>query len=275
MNSMIDHIKSSIIEDVGFADITANILDDKYVVAKLIFRQDAVLCGVDYFDLVFKNVDKNIKIEWYFTEGDKLNKNQKVAEISGNVKSILSAERVAINYLQTLSAVATKTRQYVNLVANYKAKIFDTRKTIPGLRKAQKHAVTIGGGHNQRMGLYDAFLIKENHISALGSITECVNIARSRNNGFPIQVEVESLSQLKEALQLDVDLILLDNFTLEQIKQAVKINQNKAKIEVSGNVNLSNIEAIAKTGVDRISIGDLTKSIQAIDISLLIKNASN
>ena len=275
MINMIEYIKNSIIEDIGSGDITANLLDDKDIVAKLIFRQDAILCGVDYFDLVFKAIDENVKVKWHFEEGDKLNKNEEVAEITGSVKSILSAERVAINYLQTLSAVATKTRQYVDLVANYKAKIFDTRKTIPGLRKAQKHAVTIGGGYNQRMGLYDAFLIKENHISALGSITACINIARLNNKGLPIQVEVESLSQLKEALHLGVDLILLDNFNLDQIKKAVEINQNKAKIEVSGNVDLFNIEDIARTGVDRISIGDLTKSVQAIDISLLIKNASN
>lgn len=266
-----EHIELAIAEDIGSGDITSGILLDKKVRAKLIFKQAAVLCGVEYFDLVCEAIDPNIKVAWHFKDGDKIEQKQIVAEIAGLSKSILTAERVAINYLQTLSAVATTTKVYVDLIAAYKAKIFDTRKTIPGLRSAQKYAVRVGGGCNQRMGLYDAFLIKENHISALGSIAACVAAARLHNTHITIQVEVENLLQLQEALDLEVDLILLDNFTIEQINQAVKLNNNQAQLEVSGNVSLANIIDIAKTGVDRISIGALTKNIQAIDISLLVE----
>ena len=259
-------------EDIGSGDLTAALIPStQQAQATIISRENAVICGIDWVNACFKSLDKNIKILWRVIEGEKIASNQVLCEIAGNTRAILTAERCALNFLQTLSAVATQTREYVDAIAVTKAQILDTRKTLPGLRLAQKYAVTVGGGANQRLALYDGILIKENHIAAAGSIHAALEHASKLNKNASIQIEVENLDELQQALNAGATSILLDNFTISDMKNAVQLNNGKALIEASGNVNLDTVLNIAKTGVDRISIGGLTKNIRAIDLSLRIK----
>ena len=251
-------------------DYTALLIPkDKTGTATVITRQDAVLCGKPWFDACFVMLDPDCTLNWHASEGDAIKAGQTLCTIQGKARAMLSAERSALNFLQSLSATATATRDYVALIAGTHAKIFDTRKTLPGLRIAQKYAVRIGGGENQRMALYDGILIKENHILAAGGIrpvlTEAQRIAPS---GVSIQIEVETLDELREALDAGARLILLDNFDLDSMRAAVKLSGGRAELEASGGVNLDSVRAIAETGVDRISIGALTKDIHAIDLSM-------
>ncbi|HEU0282767.1 MAG TPA: carboxylating nicotinate-nucleotide diphosphorylase [Gallionella sp.] len=251
-------------------DLTAQLIPtDQQGYATIITRQDAVLCGAAWFEACFKALDPTCTINWFAQDGELVHAKQALCEIRGNARALLSAERPALNFLQTLSAVATATRRYVELVAGTRAQILDTRKTLPGLRMAQKYAVKTGGGQNQRIGLFDGILIKDNHIMAAGGIrpalTEAMRIAPP---GVSIQIEVESLEQLREALEGGAKLILLDNFDLDGMRAAVALTAGRAALEASGGVNLHTVRAIAETGVDRISIGSLTKDIQAVDLSM-------
>ena len=254
-------------------DYTAQLIPrDKSGAASVITRQDAVLCGKAWFDECFKTLDPDCIITWHAADGDTIKAGQLLCDIRGKARAMLTAERSALNFLQTLSATATATHKYVELIAGTRAKIFDTRKTLPGLRIAQKYAVKTGGGENQRLALYDGILIKENHIMAAGSISQALADAhRIAANGISIQIEVETLEQLQEALAGGAKLILLDNFDLKAMRAAVKLASGRAELEASGGVNASTVRAIAETGVDRISIGALTKDIQALDLSMRFK----
>jgi nicotinate-nucleotide pyrophosphorylase (carboxylating) len=276
-NSLVEQdVKQAIAEDIGSGDLTASLIPaDKQAQATIMTREDAVICGIDWVNACFQQVDTGIRIKWLVNEGEKISANQLLCEISGNARALLTAERCALNFLQLLSAVATQTRKFVMAVSGTKAQILDTRKTIPGLRLAQKYAVTVGGGANQRLALYDGILIKENHIAAAGSIHAALAQAVTQHPHASIQIEVEDCEQLKQALDAGATSILLDNFGLKEMNEAVEINQaanpGHAQLEASGGVDLSAARAIALTGVDRISIGGLTKNIRAIDLSLRIK----
>jgi nicotinate-nucleotide pyrophosphorylase (carboxylating) len=254
-------------------DLTAKLIPaGKTGHASIITRQNAVLCGRPWFDACFKTLDPDCTINWLAEEGDAVIANQTLCEVHGKARAMLIAERPALNFLQTLSATATVTRRYVELVSGTHAKILDTRKTLPGLRIALKYAVKTGGGHNQRIGLYDGILIKENHIVAAGGIRPVLEEAmRIASPGTSIQIEVETVDELREALEADARLILLDNFSLEMMREAVKLSAGHAELEASGGVTLDTVRAIAETGVDRISIGALTKDVQAVDLSMRFK----
>lgn len=254
-------------------DLTAKLISREQTgTATIITRQDAVLCGRPWFDACFKMLDPDCNIIWFAQEGSAITAGQVLCEIHGKARAMLSAERAALNFLQTLSATATVTRSYVEQITGTQAKILDTRKTLPGMRIAQKYAVKTGGGHNQRIGLFDGILIKENHIMAAGGIVPVLAEAqRIAPPGMSIQIEVETLAQLSEALDAGAKLILLDNFDLDTMRAAVKLNAGRAELEASGGVNLASVRAIAETGVDRISVGALTKDIQAIDLSMRFK----
>jgi len=264
------NIRAALDEDIGNLDLTAQLIPEHTQAhATVITRQQAVLCGTAWFDGCIRALDADCAIHWHAHEGEMLKANQTLCEIRGNARALLTAERPALNFLQTLSATATATRRYVDAVAGTNAKIMDTRKTLPGLRIAQKYAVTIGGGHNQRIGLFDGILIKENHIMAAGSIHAALQHAfRIAPEGVTIQIEVESLEQLREALDIGATLILLDNFDLDGMRAAVALSAGSAELEASGGINLQTVRAIAETGVDRISIGSLTKDVQAVDLSM-------
>jgi len=270
------NIRDALQEDIGTGDWTAQLIPpNKTSKAQLVVRQDAVLCGTDWFSGTIKILDPQANIDWKYREGDLMKNDSVVCVVNANARALLSAERPAINFLQTLSWTATNTRQYVEAIAGASPNptgcaILDTRKTIPGLRQAQKYAVRIGGGKNQRLALWDGILIKENHIAAAGGITAARKQAFALNAQVDIQVEVENIEELKEALAAGAKHILLDNYLPEQMREAVQINQGRAVLEASGGVTLEQIRAIAATGIDRISIGKLTKDIQAIDFSLRI-----
>lgn len=266
-------VRHALIEDIGSGDVTAALLPQDLVVeAEIVSREAMVVCGQAWVTEVLHQVDSKIELEWLVTEGEYLKTQASLCILHGAAKSILTAERTALNFLQTLSATATQTQQYVQQLQGTSTRLLDTRKTLPGLRYAQKYAVHCGGGVNHRMGLYDAFLIKENHIKACGSVTEAINRARQAAKNLLVEVEVETLDELREALDAHPDRILLDNFSQEMLIQAVKMNHPKyCEIEASGGITRDNIAEIAKTGVDFISVGALTKSIKAIDLSLLIK----
>ncbi|MCC7083231.1 MAG: carboxylating nicotinate-nucleotide diphosphorylase [Burkholderiales bacterium] len=257
-------------EDVGSGDLTAELIAPQASAkARVISRVDAVLCGAPWFDACLHRLDASVRIDWHAHDGDAVVANQALCRIEGNARALLTGERIALNFLQLLSAVATVTRGYVDAVRGTGAIIVDTRKTLPGLRLAQKYAVRAGGGSNHRIGLYDGILIKENHIAACGGIAAALARARAlASAGVFTQVEVERLDQLEEALAAGANMILLDNFELEQMRAAVRINAGRAKLEASGGITLENVRAIAQTGVDRISIGALTKDIKAIDLSM-------
>ena len=266
------NVTAALAEDFGSGDLTAQLIPpDQQTHATLITREQAILCGRPWFEACLKTLDPQVKITWRAEEGDRVQANTPLCEIHGNARALLSAERPALNFLQTLSAVATTTRQYVDAVAGTQAQIMDTRKTLPGLRIAQKYAVKIGGGINQRIGLFDGILIKENHIAAAGGIKAALDAAQRKSGaGVSIQIEVESMDELQQALDAGAKLILLDNFSIEQMREAVQFTQRRAELEASGGIALDNVRAIADTGVARISIGGLTKHIRAVDLSLRI-----
>lgn len=271
-NIIIDDVSHALREDIASGDVTANLLSNSLQVnARVISRVPMLLCGRPWFDETMHQVDSSIKVTWLHEEGSWLPAACQLCHITGPARAILTAERTALNFLQTLSGTASTTYHYLQQLKGYKTQLLDTRKTIPGLRLAQKYAVRCAGGVNHRMGLYDAFLIKENHINACGSITAAVNLARQTSAKLPIIVEVETIEQLQEAFLLKPDRILLDNFTHDMIRHAVALSQVHAvSLEVSGGIDHLTLAAIAATGVDFISVGALTKSVSAIDLSLRI-----
>jgi len=265
------NILAALLEDVGSGDLTGKLVPETpRARARVIVREQAVLCGAPWFEGIMLAIDQDIAIDWQYAEGDLMAADSVVCTIEGSPRSLLTAERSALNFLQLLSGVASATRSYVDVVAGTRAQILDTRKTMPGLRLAQKYAVRVGGGANQRMALYDGILIKENHITAAGGITAALQAAASLNAGVSIQVEVESIAELEEALGAGAVSILLDNFSLDMMREAVRINGGRALLEASGGINMQTVRAIAETGVDRISIGSLTKDVRATDYSLRI-----
>jgi len=265
------NILAALLEDVGTGDLTGMLVpDDTRVTARVIVREAAVLCGAPWFEGLMLAVDQDTEIDWHYAEGDLMTADSTVCTIQANPRSLLTAERGALNFMQLLSGVASATRRYVDVVQGTDAAILDTRKTLPGLRLAQKYAVRVGGGKNQRMALYDGILIKENHIAAAGGVTAALQAAANLNSGAPVQIEVETIAQLEEALDAGVKSVLLDNFDLQRMAEAVKVNAGRALLEASGGINLDTVRAIAETGVDRISIGSLTKDVRATDYSLRI-----
>ncbi len=265
-------VRRALSEDVGSGDITAMLIPaEQYAQAHLVCRESARLCGQDWFEEVFRQLDPAITTEWLISDGEPIQTGQTVCRLQGPARAILTGERTAINFLQTLSGTATLVHQYAEAIQHTQAKLMDTRKTLPGLRLAQKYAVHCGGGHNQRVGLYDGILIKENHITAAGSITAAIATARAIAPHLPLQVEVENMAQLSEAVSAGVKLILLDNFDLDDLRSAVSwVREQDAEValEASGNMDLSRIVEVAETGVDRISVGRLTKDVRAVDFSL-------
>lgn len=269
-------VKDALAEDIGGGDLTADLIDPGEVVgAQIIARQSLVLAGHPWADEVFRQIDETIQIDWYIEDGQHAEKDDVVCKLVGSARALLSGERTTLNFLQTLSATATATAAYVAAVDGTGTRLLDTRKTIPGLRHAQKYAVRCGGGENHRVGLYDAILIKENHIRSAGSITAALQRARDTDTDVLVEVEVETLDELKEALDAGASRILLDNFSLEALRQAVKINTDygyvRAELEASGNVTLDTVRDIAETGVDYISTGAITKNIRAVDLSMLFR----
>jgi nicotinate-nucleotide pyrophosphorylase (carboxylating) len=265
------NLLAALLEDIGSGDLTGKLVPAApRAQARVIVREEAVLCGAPWFEGIMFAVDQDIEIDWKYAEGDMMKADSVVCTIEGSPRSLLTAERAALNFLQLLSGVASATRQYVEVVAGTRARILDTRKTLPGLRQAQKYAVRVGGGANQRMALYDGILIKENHIAAAGGITPALKTAAALNAGVTIQVEVESIAELEEALSAGAVSVLLDNFDLDMMRDAVRINDGRALLEASGGINMQTVRAIAETGVDRISIGSLTKDVKATDYSLRI-----
>jgi nicotinate-nucleotide pyrophosphorylase (carboxylating) len=257
-------------EDVGLGDLTARLIPEgKPGRARLLTRQSGVLCGVEWFRRTFEELDPDVEIFWHHADGDDIVANSSLCEIEGKARPMLTAERTAINFVQLLSGVATRARQYVRAVEGTRAKIYDTRKTLPGLRVAQKYAVRAGGANNHRIGLYDGILIKENHIAAAGGVRPAVEAAlRSAPDGVMVEVEIETMAQLDEALASGARLVLLDNFDLGRMREAVAIAGDRAELEASGGVSLKSVRAIADTGVHRISVGSLTKDVEALDLSL-------
>ncbi|WP_133499564.1 carboxylating nicotinate-nucleotide diphosphorylase [Cognatilysobacter terrigena] len=261
-------IRSALAEDVGTGDVTAALLPNVADTAYLLCKDVAVACGRPWFDACHRALDPDVAIAWHVAEGDRVRAGTLLATLQGHARALVTAERASLNFMQTLSATATVTADYVAAVAGTRAKILDTRKTIPGLRLAQKYAVRVGGGTNHRMGLYDAVMLKENHIRAAGSIAGAVRNARAQSPSLPVIVEVETLDQLREALDTDCSRILIDDFDRDMRREAVRIANGRIPLEVSGGVDLDGVRAIAEDGVDCISIGGLTKHVRAIDLSL-------
>ncbi|MEI2782821.1 MAG: carboxylating nicotinate-nucleotide diphosphorylase [Candidatus Competibacter sp.] len=256
-------------EDVGGGDLTAALIPETaQAEATVISREKAVLCGAAWFDAVFRQIDPSVAIEWRAADGERIEPNQLLCALRGPARALLTGERTALNFLQALSGTATLARQFADTVAGTGATILDTRKTLPGLRLAQKYAVRCGGCQNHRIGLFDAVLIKENHILAAGSITAAIAAARRLHPGVTVEVEVESLAELEEALAAGPDIVMLDNFDLGTMAEAVRVTAKRVKLEASGNVNFNTVRKIAETGVDYISIGGLTKDVRAIDLSM-------
>ncbi|MFM5571286.1 carboxylating nicotinate-nucleotide diphosphorylase [Aeromonas veronii] len=273
-------VRAALLEDLGdalttldqpdaSADITAQLIPAaRMATARVITREAGVFCGQPWVDEVFVQLGGDVKVEWKVQDGEVLSPNQELFRLHGPARLLLTGERNALNFVQTLSGVATLTARYVAELEGTDCRLLDTRKTIPGLRTAQKYAVTCGGGKNHRIGLYDAYLIKENHILACGGIAEAINEARHLNPGKPVEVEVESLAELEQALAANADIVMLDNFDVTMMREAVAINQGRAKLEVSGNVTLDTLAEFAATGVDFISVGALTKHVRALDLSM-------
>ncbi|GAA4011468.1 carboxylating nicotinate-nucleotide diphosphorylase [Actimicrobium antarcticum] len=265
------NVALALTEDVGTGDVTGKLVpENELVQARVIVREAAVLAGAPWFEAVMLQLDGRIQITWQYAEGELMRADSEVCSIMAPARALLTGERSALNFLQLLSGVATETRRYVDLIAGTSAKILDTRKTMPGLRLAQKYAVRVGGGANQRLALYDGILIKENHIAAAGGVRPAMQKAFALETGVTIQIEVESIDQLKEALAAGAVSVLLDNFSLEQMREAVALTAGTALLEASGGVNFSTVRAISETGVDRISIGSLTKDVRATDYSLRV-----
>jgi nicotinate-nucleotide pyrophosphorylase (carboxylating) len=270
-------VSETLREDLGgtldlTSDITAALIPaDRISVATIITREEGVFCGQAWADEVFRQLGDNVTIDWHVNDGNKVEPNQTLCTLTGPARTLLTGERNAMNFIQTLSGCATETAKYVKQLSGTKCRLLDTRKTIPGLRSALKYAVSCGGGFNHRIGVFDAYLIKENHIIACGGITKAITTAKKLNPGKPVEVETESLAELKEAIEAGADIIMLDNFSTEMMREAVKINDNRADLENSGNVTLETIKEFAQTGVDYISVGALTKHLRAMDLSMRFK----
>jgi len=266
---VLSNVRAALKEDVGSGDITAALIEPhSQAAARVITREDGVLCGRAWVDAVFAQLDKEVTLEWHREDGQRVSAGDSLFSLRGPSRSLLTGERTALNFLQLLSGTATTCRHYADLVAGTGVKLLDTRKTIPGLRIAQKYAVSCGGCHNHRIGLYDAFLIKENHISACGGIAAAVRTARDHAPDKPVEVEVENLQELEQALAAACDRVMLDNFSLEQMATAVDMTAGRLELEASGNVTANTLRPIAETGVDYISIGALTKDCKALDLSM-------
>lgn len=264
-------VAAALEEDIKSGDITAELIPVEAVMqATVITRETAVICGRDWVDAVFASLDPTVQIDWHCRDGQSMAADSVLFSLAGSARSLLTGERTALNFLQFLSGIASRCHQYVKLIEGTGVTLLDTRKTIPGLRTAQKYAISCGGGANHRIGLYDAFLIKENHIAACGSIANAVDTARSRHPDKPVEVEVENLTELEQALTAGADIIMLDNFSQEDKRTAVKLAKGLAKLEASGNITSENLREVAETGVDYISMGTLTKDVQAIDLSMRI-----
>jgi len=263
------NVSTALLEDVGDGDITARLIPvEEKASAAIITREDATICGVDWVNEVARQVDPTISIDWMVADGQQAEANQLLFQAYGNARSLLTFERCALNFLQCLSGTASIAHYYAGLVADTQVKLLDTRKTIPGLRKAQKYAVACGQCYNHRIGLYDAFLIKENHIAACGGISQAIATARHQEPAKPVEVEVESMDELQQALEAGADRIMLDNFTLREMREAVQLAAGRAELEASGGITEQTLRPIAETGVDYISIGALTKNCRAIDLSM-------
>ena len=276
MQAIREQVSNALIEDLGGElnaanDITANLIDESVnAKATIITREPCVVCGIAWANQAFALIDESVLLTWHVKDGDKVDANTVLVSLEGSARAILTAERTALNFLQTLSATATITAFYAKFLDGSNTKILDTRKTLPGLRYAQKYAVRCGGGQNHRVGLFDAFLIKENHIFSCGNIEKAVSRAKTMMPGKPVEVEVENLNEFEQALGAGADIVMLDNFSNEQIQQAVALNKGQCKLEVSGNITDERLASLAKLGVDYISSGALTKHVQAIDLSLRI-----
>jgi len=267
--TLIEQVQIALAEDIGDGDLTAELIPvDKEMGGAVIAREDGVMAGSQWFTEVFNQLDQNIVINWQVTDSDSISAGQKLCTLQGRAGALLTGERTALNFIQLLSAVATRTREYVDTIAGTGCKILDTRKTIPGLRLAQKYAVRCGGGSNHRIGLFDAILIKENHIASAGSIAKAVAQARRASHSVMVEVEVESADELDQAISAAADRILLDNFSLEELVAAVEMTAGRSELEASGGITLKTIRAIAETEVDFISVGELTKTIDALDLSM-------
>ncbi|MBK8640498.1 MAG: carboxylating nicotinate-nucleotide diphosphorylase [Chromatiaceae bacterium] len=264
-----EQVRAALVEDLGDGDRTARLLPaDQVARVELITRQDAVICGRAWFDETFRQIDGRVVSDWRVGDGDRVGPGDCLCRMQGPSRALLTGERTAMNFLQTLSGTATRARHYAQVVADLPVRLLDTRKTLPGLRLAQKYAVRCGGGHNHRLGLFDAILIKENHILAAGSIATALAAARALADGLPVEIEVESLSEVEQALAAGATHLLLDNFTLEALRQAVRLVAGRARLEASGGITLETLRVIAETGVDDISIGDLTKDLVSVDLSM-------
>ncbi|TLX55047.1 carboxylating nicotinate-nucleotide diphosphorylase [Stutzerimonas nosocomialis] len=266
------NVRRALSEDLGTGDITAQLIPaERLAHATVITRENAVIAGGAWVDAVFRQLDPRVAVHWQVLDGDRVRPDQPLFHLEGPARALLSGERTALNFLQTLSGVATRARHYADLVEGTGVRLLDTRKTLPGLRLAQKYAVTCGGCHNHRIGLYDAFLIKENHIAASGGIAAAVDAARRIAPGKPVEIEVESLDELEQALEAAADIVMLDELSLDDMRTAVRLTAGRAKLEASGGVDESTLRAIAETGVDYISIGGLTKHVQAVDLSMRLR----
>lgn len=264
-----DTVRLALAEDIGSGDVTAHLIDEQRVSrANIICRQQAVICGAPWVNEVFRQLDERITLNWQVKDGDRVTTDQTVCQLTGPARALLAGERTALNFLQTLSGTATRAQRYARAVAGTGARVLDTRKTIPGLRQAQKYAVRCGGCVNHRMGLYDGILIKENHIEAAGSLENAITRALRADGDLLIEIEVETLAQLEQALNAGAKRLLLDNMSLAQLREAVALNRGRAELEASGGVTLETIRGIAETGVDFISVGDLTKDLEAVDLSM-------
>ncbi|PYD12828.1 carboxylating nicotinate-nucleotide diphosphorylase [Pseudomonas syringae pv. pisi] len=263
------NVRRALLEDVGSGDITAQLIPaERLAKATIISRDAAVIAGTAWVDAVFRQLDPRVAVHWQVTDGDRVSPNQALFHLEGPARSLLTGERSALNFLQMLSGVATRAQYFADMVAGTQVKLLDTRKTLPGLRMAQKYAVTCGGCHNHRIGLYDAFLIKENHIAACGGIAQAVEAAHRIAPGNPVEVEVESLDELKQALDAGADIIMLDELSLDDMREAVRLTAGRASLEASGGINDDTLRVIAETGVDYISIGAMTKDVKAVDLSM-------
>lgn len=263
------NVRRALLEDVGSGDITAQLIPaERLAKATIISRDAAVIAGTAWVDAVFRQLDPRVAVHWQVSDGDRVTPNQALFHLEGPARSLLTGERSALNFLQMLSGVATRARHLADMVSGTQVKLLDTRKTLPGLRLAQKYAVTCGGCHNHRIGLYDAFLIKENHIAACGGIAEAVDAAHKIAPGKPVEVEVESLDELRLALDAGADIIMLDELSLDDMREAVRLTAGRAKLEASGGINDDTLKVIAETGVDYISIGAMTKDVKAVDLSM-------
>ncbi|MCJ8178681.1 carboxylating nicotinate-nucleotide diphosphorylase [Pseudomonas viridiflava] len=263
------NVRRALLEDVGSGDITAQLIPaERLAKATIISRDAAVIAGTAWVDAVFRQLDPRVAVHWQVSDGDRVSPDQALFHLEGPASSLLTGERSALNFLQLLSGVATRAQYFADMVSGTQVKLLDTRKTLPGLRLAQKYAVTCGGCHNHRIGLYDAFLIKENHIAACGGIAQSIEAAHKIAPGKPVEVEVESLAELKQALDAGADIIMLDELSLEDMREAVRLNAGRAKLEASGGINDDTLRVIAETGVDYISIGAMTKDVKAVDLSM-------